>query len=195
MYCYEQINGSLYRTQPKEQKLDALAGMWTDAQIPSAAQRLSDEEAQMYLTALETARRAHKGQTDKAGKDYLSHPVTVSALTRGSFAAVTAALLHDVVEDTPVTLEDLRSLGMSEKVLACVDSLTHRQDERREEYIARIAKNYDAVCVKLADLTHNSDLSRIAHPSEKDFQRVRRYQKEYEYLSSVRKQMEAESHA
>ena len=191
MYCYDPGNGcAIYRTEPENQKLDPLAGAWIAAPLPPQYEIIPDEEAQMYLCALETARRAHKGQTDKAGKDYISHPVKVSSLTRGSFAAVTGALLHDVIEDTEVTYEDLKNLGMSERVLACVEAMTHRENETREDYIARIAKNYDAVCVKLADLTHNSDLSRIAEPRQKDYRRVERYRREYEYLSSVRRDME-----
>ena len=191
MYCYTPDQGNrIYRRLERIQSFDPLAGVWKDDILPEKYEQLSEEEVSEFMTALETARKAHKGQTDKAGKDYISHPVMVSSLTRGSFAAVTAALLHDVVEDTPLTLKDLKNLGMSERELACVDTMTHRPQEPRKDYIERIAKNYDAVCVKLADLSHNSDLSRIDHPAEKDYQRVERYREEYRYLSAIRQKME-----
>ncbi|MBQ7993189.1 MAG: HD domain-containing protein [Solobacterium sp.] len=170
--------------------LDPLAIEWHACAPASEWTDLTDAEAKMYLLALETAKEAHRGQKDKGGNDYFTHPVSVSALTKGSLTAVISALLHDTVEDTDITLEKLRELGMSEEVIACVDCLTHREGEPRKDYLERIAANYDAVCVKLADLTHNSDLSRIADPSEKDYQRIDKYRKEYEALSKRKAELE-----
>jgi len=181
----------IYRTTDGNcEVLDPLTLTWQSAEMSRNAIDVSEKEVRMYLCALETAKEAHKGQKDKGGNDYFTHPVSVSALTRGSMTAVISALLHDTVEDTDITLEKLRELGMSEEVIACVDCLTHREGEPRKDYLERIAANYDAVCVKLADLTHNSDLSRIADPSEKDYQRIEKYRKEYEALSKRKAEME-----
>jgi hypothetical protein len=181
----------LYRTEEGTcEVLDPAAITWHPGEPAQGWQALSDRDAEMYLKALEIAKEAHKGQKDKGGNDYFSHPVSVSALTRGSLTAVISALLHDTVEDTSITLGALRELGMSEEVTACVDCLTHREGEPRKDYLERIAGNYDAVCVKLADLTHNSDLSRIADPREKDYQRIEKYRKEYEALSIRKAELE-----
>ena len=99
-----------------------------------------------------------------------------------------AALLHDVVEDTPVTLEDLANAGFSGRVLHAVCCLTHKYGETREAYISRIAEDPLAVRVKLADLAHNSDLSRMPAPSAKDYARAERYAKEAAFLMKANKQ-------
>lgn len=131
--------------------------------------------------ALALAAEAHAGQKDKAGQDYILHPIHV-AMSLETEEAQTVALLHDVVEDTPVTLADLRTRGFSEAVLQAVDCLTHREGETRSAYLKRIAANPLAIRVKLADLAHNSDLRRIPAPTERDIARAARYQEEMAQL-------------
>ena len=138
-------------------------------------------ESESVLKALRLATAAHSGQVDKAGEDYIKHPITV-AESVSTEEAQTAALLHDVVEDTGLTLDDLRQAGFSEGILCAVDALTHREGESREAYITRLAKKPLAVTVKLADLRHNSDLSRLTSPTETDYMRVARYKGEIELL-------------
>jgi (p)ppGpp synthase/HD superfamily hydrolase len=87
----------------------------------------------------------------------------------------TAAVLHDVVEDTPHTLDNLRALGFSEEVVQAVDNLTHRDDEPYDAYVERAASNPIARAVKLADLEDNLDLRRLDDISERDLPRLRRY--------------------
>lgn len=133
--------------------------------------------------ALQVAINAHKGQTDKGGGAYIFHPVTV-ALHVKTDDEKTVALLHDVVEDTDTTLNDLRAMGFSETVVQAVDAVTRRPDELRDDYLHRVKANAIATTVKIADLHHNSDLSRIPIPGEKDFARVAKYAAEIEFLES-----------
>lgn len=86
-------------------------------------------------------------------------------------------MLHDVIEDTPITLEMLKDEGFSPEVLAILETLTKRQGESYDDFISRVLTNEIAGHVKLADLADNMDLSRIQTPSEEDFQRVEKYQK------------------
>jgi (p)ppGpp synthase/HD superfamily hydrolase len=111
------------------------------------------------------AERLHEGQVDKAGEPYIEHPRGVARLTAlfgGTLHQQLAALLHDVVEDTDCTLDDLRQLGTPEPVVALVDALSKRPDESRDNYLARVIASPDAVLVKRADLASNSDPVRLA---------------------------------
>ncbi len=136
----------------------------------------------LYQQALEIAEDAHKGQVDKAGVDYIQHPLFVASLVEGELAK-TVALLHDVVEDSDWTLEDLRKEGLPEEVVQAVGILTKKRNENYEEYILRVKQNPLARQVKLADLKHNSDLSRLANVTDRDRKRVAKYQKAIAFLS------------
>jgi uncharacterized protein YggL (DUF469 family) len=85
------------------------------------------------------------------------------------------AVLHDVIEDTAVTLEDLRSAGFKEQIIAALDALTKRKNETYDDFINKVIQNQLACHVKLADLSDNMNLSRISNPSEEDYQRVEKY--------------------
>ena len=111
--------------------------------------------------ALQLAARAHDGQKRRSGEDYIWHPIAVAQFCKTERASI-AALLHDVVEDTDTTLEDLRDAGIGEDVIAAVDCLTKRPDEAVEDYLRRVASNEIAVEVKLADMRHNSGKSRFS---------------------------------
>lgn len=136
----------------------------------------------LYQQALAIAKDAHKGQVDKAGVDYIQHPLFVASLVEGELAK-TVALLHDVVEDSDWTLEDLRKEGLPEEVVQAVGILTKKRNENYEEYILRVKQNPLARQVKLADLQHNSDLSRLANVTDRDRKRVAKYQKAIAFLS------------
>jgi len=125
--------------------------------------------------AIAIAASAHTGQMDKAGQPYILHPHRVMLALVGDTDRI-AAVLHDVVEDTSVSLAQLQSEGFSAEVLAAVEALTKRPGESRLEAAARAAQNPVALRVKLADNTENMDLSRISNPSEKDFARLREYE-------------------
>ena len=131
--------------------------------------------------AIEVAARAHAGQSDKAGEPYIFHPIRVM-LAQSDPRARIAAILHDVVEDSDVTLDDLRREGFSEEVVVAVDALTEREGETRLDKAKRAAKNEIALRVKLADVTDNMDMSRIPRPAERDHARLREYQQMMEIL-------------
>jgi (p)ppGpp synthase/HD superfamily hydrolase len=125
--------------------------------------------------AIEIAAAAHAGQVDKAGQPYILHPLRVM-LRVSSLHERMAAVLHDVVEDTPVSLDQLRVEGFPQEVLAAVEALTKRPGETRLQAAARAARNPVARTVKLADNAENMDLSRISQPTEKDFARLKEYE-------------------
>jgi len=135
--------------------------------------------------AIAIAAMAHAGQIDKAGVPYILHRLRMM-LSVDTPEARMAAVLHDVVEDTAVTLEQLRAEGFPETVLEAVETLTKRDGEDYEAFIRRVAPNPIARQVKLADLMDNSDLSRIAKPTDRDRQRIEKYQRAIDYLASLR---------
>lgn len=124
--------------------------------------------------AIEIAAKAHAGQTDKAGNAYILHPLRVMLRVQTE-EEMMAAVLHDVVEDTAISLEDLRREGFYERVVAAVDALTKRQGETRLEAAKRAAADPIARVVKLADNAENMDLSRIPNPTERDLRRLEKY--------------------
>jgi (p)ppGpp synthase/HD superfamily hydrolase len=97
---------------------------------------------------------------------------------------MTVAVLHDVVEDTAMTLDDLRREGFSKEVILAVERLTHRDGENYEEYIERVRQNPAARSVKLADLEDNMNLLRIRNPKPKDLERLQRYHRAWWQLSN-----------
>ena len=112
--------------------------------------------------AAKIAAQAHKGQKDKAGRDYINHPLTVASYVSGEQEKC-VALLHDVLEDsTMYTYQDLAEM-FGEDIAASVRTLTHREGESYRDYIVRIKRSGDrrAIAVKKADLKHNSDLRRL----------------------------------
>ena len=124
--------------------------------------------------AISIAAYAHRGQTDKAGAPYILHPLRVM-LSLNSEQEMVVGVLHDLVEDTDWTLERLRDRGFDDSVLAAIDSLTKRDSESYEEFIARVKSNPLARRVKLADLQDNADLARLPQPSERDLARREKY--------------------
>jgi len=135
--------------------------------------------------AIALAAQAHEGQVDKAGAPYIFHPLRMM-LSVDTPEARVAAVLHDVVEDTPVSLEELRAEGFSEAVIGAVEALTKRPEEEDDydAFIRRVAPNPLARQVKLADLRDNCDVSRIAQPSQKDWRRIEKYKRAIQYLET-----------
>ncbi len=124
--------------------------------------------------AIAIAAQAHAGQFDKGGQPYILHPLRVMLRVEGTNEQI-AAVLHDVVEDTTVTLALLAEEGFSGEVLAALDALTKRPGESRVQAARRAAAHPVARTVKLADNAENSDLSRIPNPTPKDLQRIEEY--------------------
>lgn len=119
---------------------------------------------------------AHAGQYDRGGAPYVLHPLKVMHYTKSSDEEIQCiALGHDVVEDTDVTYADLRSAGMTERVIEGIKALTKVPGETLDEYKSRVFANRDAMVVKLADLRHNSDIRRLKGVTEKDILRMTKY--------------------
>ena len=131
--------------------------------------------------AIEIAARTHAGQVDKGGAPYILHPLRVM-LRVAPGAQQIVAVLHDVVEDSEVTFEDLAREGFAAEVIAGLRAVTKIEGESYEDFVARAALDPVGKAVKLADLMENSDLSRIAEPSQKDMERVEKYGRAIEYL-------------
>ena len=119
---------------------------------------------------------AHKNQTDKAGLPYVFHPFHLAEQMTDEKTTV-AALLHDVVEDTDTTLDDLRKMDFGDDVIDALTLLTHDERVPYMDYVAEIKKNPIARAVKLADLRHNSGLTRLDVVDEKALKRVEKYKK------------------
>jgi len=131
--------------------------------------------------ALEIAVDAHKKQKQKDGSPYAFHPLRL-ALSLPDDEQKIVALLHDVVEDTNLTFEDLVAEGFSDTVLAALRLLTHDDGSPYDEYVERLASNPLARAVKLADLTDNMDIKRIPQPTERDFARIEKYHRAWTRL-------------
>lgn len=138
----------------------------------------------MLNKALIIAIDAHKGQYDKCGVDYISHPIYV-ALNMDSEDEKITALLHDVVEDCGVTVEELSSYGFNHAIIEAVNILTRKQEVDYFDYLKPIKLNRLALKVKLADLKHNSDKERLACLGEKGEILFKKYEKAIKYLSDT----------
>lgn len=133
--------------------------------------------------AYEIANKAHLGQVDKVGEDYIKHPEKVASFVKTDEEKA-VAYLHDVIEDTELTLEDLYKYGFSEEVLKAVDVITKKKGQDYQTYLNFVKENKLARVVKLADLRHNSDLTRLINITEKDIERKEKYQKAIDFLNS-----------
>jgi (p)ppGpp synthase/HD superfamily hydrolase len=135
--------------------------------------------------AIEMAVEAHRGQTDKYGQPYILHVLGVAGRCR-SIEEKIVAFLHDVVEDTDATFDDLRKQGFSERIITAVDALTRRNRESYDAFVERIAPNALARAVKLADLEDNMDIRRSNRPMKpKDAERLEKYRKAWQYLAAL----------
>lgn len=124
---------------------------------------------------------AHKNQVDKSGIPYVFHPFHLAEqMTDENTVAV--ALLHDVIEDTDYTLDDLKKMKFPDEVCEALSYLTHDDSVPYLEYVKTIRKNEIAKTVKLADLKHNSDLSRLDRVTENDLLRVEKYKRAIKIL-------------
>lgn len=135
---------------------------------------MTPHNAALLDAAIQLAVKAHAGQTQRNGQPYVLHPLHLMA-QMDSAEAMMVAVLHDVVEDTAVTLDDLRALGLPPVVLETVALLTHPPEMPYMAYIERLKAHPLARQVKLADLAHNMDVRRLPSMGEKDFARCARY--------------------
>lgn len=141
--------------------------------------------SKMTKLALSIAYNAHLHQLDKAGLPYIAHPLHLAEQMPDEIST-TVALLHDVVEDTSLSLDDLKQLGFPPSVLTPLQLLTHAPGIPYMDYIRNISQDPVARKVKLADLKHNSDLSRLDVITDKDRARVEKYMRAIEILSQAK---------
>lgn len=139
---------------------------------------------QLLERALEIAIDAHRKQTDRAGRPYILHVLWVGSRGRCDEEAI-VGLLHDVVEDSAWTLEDLGHEGFGERVIEALRLITKQEGEDYEDYLERVAANPLARRVKSYDLEHNLDRSRIPKPSERDHERWEKYERALARLRAV----------
>ncbi len=124
--------------------------------------------------AMKLCFEAHKDQVDKSGMPYVFHPFHLAEQMPDEKTTI-VALLHDVVEDTEYSLDDLKSMGFSDDILEAIALMTHDESVPYMKYVEQIKQNRIASIVKRADLMHNSDLSRLDTVDEKVIKRVKKY--------------------
>lgn len=133
--------------------------------------------------AIEIATEAHQGQFDKAGRDYIGHPLRVMKMGKTEEEKI-VGVLHDVIEDTDWTFEKLAEEGFSDEVIAALRCVTKiSENENYDDFIDRVKKNPLAVAVKINDLTDNMDIRRLPYLSDKDVKRLKKYLKAYKRLT------------
>src|SRR4051812_45254998 len=146
---------------------------------------MNDTNASASLeAAIALAVEAHRGQFDKSGQPYILHPLRVM-FSCSTDLERTVAVLHDVIEDTGHTFDDLRARGFSEQVLAALECVTKREGEDYERFVERAATNPIARAVKLADLQDNMDLRRLPTMGQKDMDRMTKYVKAWRRLTGA----------
>ena len=131
--------------------------------------------------ALKLCFEAHKNQVDKTGLPYVFHPFHLAEQMNDEITTA-CALLHDVVEDTDYTFSDLESMGLPSEVIEALKLLTHEDDVPYMDYVKNLSKNPNAKAVKIADLMHNSDPSRLDFVDEYAKKREEKYKIALEYL-------------
>lgn len=131
--------------------------------------------------AIKISFEQHKDQKDKTGLPYVYHPFHLAEQMNDENSTC-VALLHDVIEDTDMTFEDLEQYGFNQEIINALKLLTHDENVSYMDYVKEIKNNEIAKKVKLADLKHNSDLTRLDVINEYDLERVKKYQQAIEYL-------------
>lgn len=132
--------------------------------------------------AIELAVKIHKGQVDKYGRPYILHPLRVMFRLESEVEQI-VGILHDVVEDSDLSFDDLRQMGYSEAIITALDGVTRRDSETYEEFVLRSKQQPVSRRVKLADLEDNMDIRRLSSKlTGKDFARLQRYRKAWEQL-------------
>lgn len=149
-------------------------------------------KGEMLDIAILIAVNAHHGQFDKGGNPYILHPLKVMHYLKSDDEELQCiAVLHDVVEDCSVTFQDLLDAGLSIRVVDAIRCLTKQVGQSYKEYQFEVRSNRDAMLVKMADLRHNSDIRRLKGVTEKDLERVAKYQRFYMELRCALAQLDA----
>lgn len=155
-------------------------------------ENLRESDDLMYKS-LEIVTRVFSDKEDKGGMPYVIHLLKVYSKVT-DYTEKVCALLHDVVEDTPITFEDMKDFGYSKEVIDILKILTKVKGEDYRDYIERIidSGNIHAMNIKLADLKHNMDITRIKNPTRNDYERIsKRYEPAYQKISEKLNEMES----
>jgi len=152
---------------------------------------LTNEQADLLQRAIEIAVTGHRSQRQKDGSPYVLHPLTLMHRVHDVEAKM-AAVLHDVVEDTEFTIEDVAAEGFSAAVIDALRLLTHDDGSDYFDYIDRIATNPLATKVKLADLEHNMTVTRIVELKQRDLDRLAKYHRAHTILTNSRGRAETQ---
>lgn len=149
------------------------------------AMQLLDEQRkkleELLELAIKVATEAHEGQFDKGGNPYILHPKAVADAVDSTENKI-VAYLHDVCEDTDITLEDLLEMGFTYRIVNSIQILTKSEGISYDEYLKSVKKDSNAWHVKMADIKHNMDITRIPIPTEKDYARIEKYKKALAFL-------------
>jgi len=138
------------------------------------------KKGELLGKVLVLATNAHAGQFDRGGKPYILHPLKVMHyLKSDDEELMCVALLHDVVEDTKTTWADLKEIGCTDRVLDAVSALTKMPGQSYDDYKEEVFSNEDAMRVKMADLRHNTDIRRLKGVTQKDLERLAKYNQFY----------------
>ena len=145
---------------------------------------MTHDEALLVAKAFAIAAKAHENQVSKDGAAYILHPIRMAVRCADAEGQM-AAVLHDVVEDTPITPADLAAAGIPRQVLSAVEALTKREGEPYEAFIDRAARNSLAARVKILDLEDNLNPLRLCALTEEDLQRIAKYHRAWERLREI----------
>ena len=170
--------------------IDCTDGKWKWSKDEAKRKKMIEDIVEAARTL---AKELHCGQTDKAGKDYFSGHLCHVAEKGLHWTCKVSGYLHDAAEDTPYSVEQVMQMlqekcdhqlrGVEEKeIREALNLMNCKTAPSREEYISQISQNNLAACVKMDDLQHNMDISRIENPTKKDYERVKRYQREYDEI-------------
>ena len=132
--------------------------------------------------AIAIALKAHQNQIDKGGKVYILHPLRIM-LQMPTEELQIIAILHDVVEDSNYTFDNLKKEGFSVRIIKALQALTKQDNEQYEDFIKRVKNNTLATKVKIADIKDNSNIKRIKNPKIKDLERIKKYKKALKMLN------------
>lgn len=145
----------------------------------------------MFDKAMFIAAREHLGVRDKGGHAYILHPMRIAMRLRtNDEELMSIAVLHDVIEDSKMTFEDLYNEGFSERVVSALRLLTHQKGVSYDDYIDAMRGNRDALRVKREDLRDNSDITRLKGVTEKDIARMAKYQRSFLKVEQYLKELD-----
>jgi (p)ppGpp synthase/HD superfamily hydrolase len=134
--------------------------------------------------AISLACKVHADQVDKAGRPYILHPIRLMQKFVNENEMI-VAVLHDVIEDSRITLDDLRKYGLQDQIVEAIDCLSRRQRESYEDFIVRISTNELARRVKIEDIKDNLDLTRLNAVGSDDLSRVIKYHRALRHLTKI----------